>query len=78
MFGPHGRPIEREHPATLKDPVDDRVGKVVIVQHATPGRERFVGGEDHRRLLPMTVIDDVEDHVRGIRPVREVADFVEW
>jgi hypothetical protein len=47
-------------PATLEDPVDDRVSKAAVVEHMVPARERFVGREDHGAPLPLLIIDDVE------------------
>ena len=42
-----------------------------------PGVERLVGGEDHRALALVAVVDDVEEHVGGVGAVGEVADFVD-
>ena len=39
------------------------------MEDAPPGIERFVGGEDHRALLAMAIIDDEEEHIRGVGPV---------
>jgi hypothetical protein len=77
MFGPHRWPIEREQSAALKDAVEDRVGQVFIMQHAAPGRQRLVRGENHGALLPMAVIDDMEEHVGRVGAVGKVADFVD-
>jgi hypothetical protein len=53
------------------------MSQVFIVEHVPPRRERLVGGEDHRALLPVAVVDHVEEHVRRIRSVREIADLVD-
>ena len=39
--------------------------------------ERLVGGEDHRALAPMPLVDDVEEHVGGVGAVGEIADLVD-
>ena len=77
MLRPQGWAIEREHAPALEYAVDDRVGEILVVQHVAPRGERFVGGEDHRALLPMAIVDDMEEHVRSIGPVREVPHFVD-
>jgi hypothetical protein len=76
MLGPHGRPIECERATTLKDPIEDGVSQILVVQDAAPAGERLVGGEDHRAFLPMAIVHHVEEHVRGISPVGEIADLV--
>ena len=38
---------------------------------------RLVGGEDHRALAQVAVVDDVEEHVGGVGAVGEVADLVD-
>lgn len=76
MSGPHRRTIERKESAALEDPVDDGLREVVVVQDGPPGREGLVGGEDHRPLALVAVVDDVKQHVRGVRPVRQVAHFI--
>ena len=73
VLGPHRWPVEREDTAALKDSIDDRVRQVLVMQHTAPCRERPIRREDHRAFLPVTLVDDIEEHVRGIGPVREVA-----
>ncbi len=77
VLGPHRRTIQREETTALQDAVDDRVGEVFVMQYASPLVERFVGGEDHRALLPMAIVDDMEEHVCSIGPVGEVPHFVD-
>jgi len=77
MPGSQRRTIQGQRTPTLEDPIDDRVREVLVVEHAAPGREGFVRREDHGPLLPAPIIDDVEEHVRSVSPVREVADFVD-
>jgi hypothetical protein len=77
MLGPHRGSVQGQHSPTLEDPVDNRVGQIVIVQHAAPRIEGFVGRENHRPPFPMAVIDHVEEHVGRIGPVGEIADFVD-
>src|SRR2546422_2342880 len=76
VLGPHRRSVEREYPTTLKNPIQDGVCEIFIVQHTAPSWERLVRCEDHRALFPVTIVDDVEEHVGGVRAVREVADLV--
>ena len=47
------------------------------MQDAAPGTERFVRREDHRTLLEVALVDDVEEHVRRVGAVREIADLVD-
>ena len=47
------------------------------MEHEAPGRERFVGGEDHRALPAMAFVDDVEEHIRRVGAVGEIADFID-
>src|SRR5438034_568155 len=56
MLRPQGWAIEREHAPALEYAVDDRVGEILVVQYVAPRGERFVGGEDHRALLPMAIV----------------------
>ncbi len=77
MLGPQRWPIEREDSAALEDPIDDGMRQVLVVQDMAPGRHGLVRREDHRALLPMSIVDDMEEHVGGIRAVREVAHFVD-
>ena len=77
MLGSHRRTIEREEPTALEDAVDNRVREVFIMQHAAPLVQRFIRGEDHRALLPMPIVDDMKEHVRGVGAAREIADFID-
>ena len=62
--------VEEHEPATLENPVDDGLGEVMVVQNAAPPGERWlVGGEQHRPAAQMTLVDDVEQDVGGIRAV---------
>jgi len=72
-----GRPSKFEVSAALQDPVEDGLGEVRIVEHAAPGGQRLVGGEDHRPPMQMAVVDDLEEDVGGIGAVAEVADLVD-
>ncbi len=76
MSRPHGRPVESEDPTPLEDAVDDGLGEVLVVQDAAPGTEGLVGGEDHRALAAVPVVDHMEEHVGGVGAVGEVADLV--
>lgn len=77
MLGAHRRAIQGEQSAALEDAIEDGLCEVVVVEHVAPGGQRLVGREDHRPLLPVPIVDDVEEHVGGVGPVREVAHFVD-
>src|SRR5713101_205570 len=77
VLGPHRRTIQREETTALQDAVDDRVGEVFVMQYASPLVERFVGGEDHRALLPMPIVDHVKEHVGGVGATREIANLID-
>ena len=77
MPGAHGRSVEREQPSALEDAIDNGVGQVVVMQHVSPSRERFVRGEEHGLLPAMPVVDDVKEHVGGIRAVGQISHFVD-
>lgn len=68
--------VEREQATPVEDPVDDSGAEVLVMKNAAPGLRRLVRGEDHRALLEVARVDDVEEHVRGVGPVGEVADLV--
>ena len=76
VFGAHGRAVETEDATAMQDAVDDRVGEVVVMKHGAPALGMLVGREDHRALLDVALVDDVEEHVRGVVAVREVAHLV--
>jgi hypothetical protein len=52
--------------------------EIFIVQNAAPGGKRLIGGKDHRALAFVPFVDDVEEHVRGVGAIGEVADFVDY
>ena len=47
------------------------------MEHTSPLVQRFIRGENHRPLLAMPIIDDVKQHVGGVRAAREVPDFID-
>jgi hypothetical protein len=73
----HGRTVQFEEATTLEDAVDDGLSEVFVVQNASPRTERLVRREDHRPLLQVSFIDDVEEDVRGVGAVRQVPDLVD-
>jgi len=58
--------VELRQASTLKVPIDAGVGEIFVMQRAAPGSERFAGGEDHRALALVTVVDDVEEDVGSV------------
>jgi hypothetical protein len=77
VLGSHGGTVECKESAAFEDSIHDGVGEILIVEDAAPGGERFIGGEDHRALFSMSIVDDVEEHVRGVGPVGEITDLVD-
>ena len=77
VLGAHGRTVHPEEPAAVEDAVDDGVGEVLVVQHRAPSLRVLVGREEHRALLDVPLVDDVEEHIGGIVAVGEVADLVD-
>ena len=77
MSGTARRTVESEQSTSLEDAVDDRRGEVVVVQHVAPVVGVLVRGEDHRASADVPFVDDVEQRVRGVVGMREVADLVD-
>ena len=77
VLGPHGGAIQGEQAPTLEDAIEDGVRDVVVVEHPAPGAQRLVGRKDHRALVAMAIIDDVEEHVGRVGPVGQIADLVD-
>ncbi len=77
MFGAHRRAVKGEEASALEDAIDDGQGQVIVMEHAAPGGDGLVGGEDHRAPPLVAVVDYVEEHVGGIRAIGEVADLVD-
>jgi hypothetical protein len=66
-----------DEPATLERAVHDRCGQIRVVKHAAPGLQLLVRGEDHRALLEVSVVHDVEEDVRSIVAVGQVPHLVD-
>ena len=66
-----------EDATALEYAIDDGMGEILVVQHRAPRLEWLVGREDHRPPALVTIIDDVEEHVSGVRAVGKVADFID-
>jgi hypothetical protein len=76
VLGAHGRSVESEKSTALEDAIDNGLGEVLVVKNLSPGVGWLVGGEDHRAFSSMAIVDHVEEHVRGIGSVGEIAYFV--
>jgi hypothetical protein len=61
----------------LEDAIDDGVREVIVVEHGAPSSRAFVRREDHRAPADVALVDDVEEDVRGIVAVGQVADLVD-
>jgi hypothetical protein len=72
VFGPEGWPVEAEESTPFEDPVDDRIGEIVIMQDVAPAPWMLVGGEDHGPSVDVAVVDDVVEDVGGVVAVGEV------
>jgi hypothetical protein len=77
VSGAHRGSIEGEETAPLEDPVDDGLGEVFVVKDSSPCAEGFVGGEDHGASAAMTLVDHVEEHVRRVGTVGQIAHLVD-
>ncbi len=77
MLGTHRWAVEMKQPAALEHPVDDRLCEILVVQHAAPGGQGLVGGEDHRAAALVALVDDMEEHVGRVGAEGEVADLVD-
>jgi hypothetical protein len=73
VLGAHRRSVECEEPTTLEDAVDDGLGKILVMEHAAPGAESLVRGEDHGALAAVSIVDDVEEHVCGVGAIGETS-----
>ena len=77
MSGAHRGTIEGEETAPLEDPVDDGLGEVFVVKDSPPCAKRLVGREDHGASAAMTLVDHVEEHVRRVGTVGQIAHLVD-
>jgi hypothetical protein len=75
--GADGGAIEPQQPPALEHAIDDGLRQILVVQYSPPGCQGLICRKDHRTMPPMALVDDVEEHVGGIGPVREVAHFVD-
>ncbi len=66
-----------EDPSALQHPVQDRLRQIRIVQHAPPLLDRLVGGEHHRPPMKMPLVHYLEQHIGGVRAVRQVPYLVD-
>ena len=60
----------------VDDPVDHCGGDGLVAEHATPGRERQVRGQDQRGVF-VARRHELEHEIRGVLFEGEVADFVD-
>jgi hypothetical protein len=78
VTGPIAGPIDQHKPAFLQHVVHDGFRQIVVVQHfALCSQRRLIGGEKHRSVTQMAVVDHVEQHVGGIGSVGQVAHFID-
>lgn len=77
VAGPVGGPPQRKMAAPLQDPVADGLGEIGVVEDPAPGAERLVRGEEHRAVMQVPLVDDVEEDVGRVGAVGEVAHLVD-
>lgn len=77
MQRPDRRPVQSDQTTPLEHAIDDGLGEVLVVQDAAPAFKGLIGGEDHGASAPVPLVDDMEEHVGGIGPVREIADLID-
>jgi hypothetical protein len=77
MFRPHRRPIEAKQPPSVLDPIDDRIGQIVVIEHRAPALRMLVRREEHRARLDVPLVDHVEQYVGGGVAVGQIADLVD-
>jgi hypothetical protein len=58
--------FEVDESPTFQDSIQDGGRQILIVQHFAPRAERFVGGQDRRALLQVTIVRHMEQNVGGI------------
>jgi hypothetical protein len=78
VAGAHRRAIQVIQTASLEDPIHDGGRQVLVMKDTTPLRGVLVGGEDHRAASEVALVDDVEQHVRRIRAVAQVAHLIDY
>ena len=47
------------------------------MEHAAPGLQRLVRRKDHRALATMSLVHDMEEHIRRVGAVGEIANFID-
>src|SRR5262245_22749750 len=47
------------------------------MEDSAPGVESLVGGEDHRALAAMAIVDDVEEHIRSVSAIGQITHLVD-
>ena len=77
MTRPVGTSAQFDVPAAFEHAVENGLGAIRVVQHARPCRQELVGGEDHRAVMQIAIVDHLEEHVRGVRAVAEIADLID-
>ena len=77
MPGTIRRAAQLHQPPALEHAIEDGLGEVGVVQHQPPRGERFVGGEDHRSPVQVTLVDDLEHQIGGVTTDGQVADLVD-
>ena len=76
MAGAVGRSAQLKMPAVLKDPIEDDLGKIRVVEDPPPGMQGLVGREEHRAVMQAALVDDMEEHIGRIGSIAEVAHLV--
>ena len=77
MLGALGGAVEGDEATALEHAIEDRGREVLVVKDASPLPRPLVGGEDHRLLAEVAVVDDVEEDVGGVLTAGHVAHLID-
>ena len=72
-----GRAAELEQAAAFEGTIESGLSEIRVVEHLAPGAQRLTGGEEHRPLMQIPLVDQVIEHIGGIRPVAQIADLID-
>jgi len=77
VFRSARRSIEGNPPTALEDAIENSGSQIGVVKDPSPVVHWLVGGEDHRSVAKMPIVDHVVEHVGGLGTVREISDLID-
>jgi len=77
VFSAQRGSVESQESPALEDSIHDGLGEIVVMKDGTPALRMLVRGEDHRALLDVTLVDNVEQDVGRVIAVGQVADLID-